>query len=40
MSIRAAELSIPACIGVGENKFEFLKTRKFLTLDCENKRIF
>ena len=40
MSIRSAELSIPACIGIGEKKFELMKKQKYLILDCKNKKIF
>ena len=40
MSIRSAELSLPACIGVGEEKFNEILKKKNLTLDCLNKKIF
>ncbi len=40
MSIRSAELSIPACIGIGEKKFELMKQQKYIILDCKNKKIF
>mgnify|MGYP001162831614 CR=1 FL=1 len=40
MSIRSAELSLPACIGVGEEKFNEILTKKSLTLDCSNMKIF
>ena len=40
MSIRSAELSLPACIGVGEEKFNEILTKKSLTLDCLNMKIF
>ncbi len=40
MSIRAAELSLPACIGLGEAKFNQLKNQKMITLDCLNKLIY
>jgi glutamine kinase len=40
MSIRAAELSLPACIGVGEKKFNEILLKKNITLDCLNKKIY
>ena len=39
MSIRSAELRLPACIGVGDSKFEKFKHMKYLTLDCKNHNI-
>lgn len=39
MSIRAAELRLPACIGVGEEKFEKLTNIRYLTLNCKNHHI-
>ena len=39
MSIRSAELRLPACIGVGDAKFEKFKHMKYLTLDCKNHKI-
>ena len=39
MAIRCSELSIPAAIGIGETKFEELKFKKFISIDCLNKRI-
>ena len=38
MSIRSAELSLPACIGIGETKFNEILLKKNLTLDCLNKK--
>jgi glutamine kinase len=40
MSIRSAELSLPACIGVGEKKFNEIILKKNITLDCLNKKIY
>ena len=40
MSIRSAELSLPACIGVGENKFQKILLSREITLDCQNKKIY
>ena len=40
MSIRSAELSLPACIGVGEKKFNQIILKKNLTIDCLNKKIY
>lgn len=40
MSIRAAELSLPACIGIGEEKFNKICNKINLTLDCLNKKVF
>lgn len=40
MAIRAAELLIPSCIGYGDKNFENLKNKKFITLDCKNRKIF
>ncbi len=35
MAIRCSELNIPAAIGVGEKKFEKLKSVKFINLNCK-----
>ena len=40
MAIRCAELSIPAAIGCGEQKFEMLKKHKILCLDCSASNIY
>lgn len=40
MSVRSAELSLPACIGVGEKKFNEIILKKNITLDCLNKKIY
>ena len=40
MSIRSAELSLPASIGVGENKFNEILKKRNITLDCLNKKIY
>ncbi len=40
MSIRAAELLLPACIGVGEEKFNQISGKKVITIDCLNKKIY
>ena len=40
MSIRCSELSIPAAIGIGEKRFELLKQKNSITLDCQNKKIY
>lgn len=39
MSIRAAELSIPAAIGTGEQIYKTLSSAIELALDCESRRI-
>lgn len=39
MSIRASEYSLPAAIGVGEEKFKKLSQSKNVFLDCLNKKI-
>ena len=39
MAVRCAELSIPAAIGVGEILYEKIINKKFITLDCESKKI-
>ena len=39
MAIRCAELSIPAAIGVGEILYEKIIKKKYITLDCESKKI-
>ena len=39
MSIRALELNIPSAIGVGMDKFNKIKKKKNIILDCKNKRI-
>jgi glutamine kinase len=40
MSIRSAELSLPSCIGVGEKKYNEIISKKHVTLDCLNKKIY
>ena len=40
MSIRCAELSIPAAIGIGNENFNSFVKKNFLTLDCLNKKIY
>lgn len=37
MAIRCLEENIPACIGIGERKFNFFKNSKKVELDCEQK---
>jgi len=39
MAIRCAELSIPAAIGVGQNKFKNVVNSKIIRLDCETNKI-
>jgi len=39
MAIRCAELSIPAAVGVGQNKFENVVSSKIIRLDCETNKI-
>lgn len=39
MAIRAAELNIPAVIGVGEKKFAQYLLAKVLAIDCLNRNI-
>ena len=39
MSIRCAELSIPAAIGVGEKKFQEIIASKSIEIDSINKNI-
>ncbi len=40
MSIRCAEIGLPAAIGTGEVLFEKLKTSTKIQLDCKNQQIF
>ena len=40
MSIRCAELSIPAVIGVGDEKYNLIKNKNRLTIDCINKQLY
>jgi len=40
MSIRSSELDLPAAIGVGEEIYNSLKNKKYITLDCLNKKIY
>ena len=40
MSIRSAELSLPACIGIGDKKFNEILNKKNITIDCVNKRVY
>ena len=40
MSIRSSELALPAAIGVGEEIYNSLKNKKFIKLDCLNKKIY
>ena len=40
MSIRSSELALPAAIGVGEKIYNSLKDKKYITLDCLNKKIY
>ena len=39
MSIRCAELNIPAAIGVGEKTFEELKDKSTIRLNCKIQKI-
>jgi hypothetical protein len=39
MAIRAAELGLPAAIGVGEALFERLVAARLVVLDCAVRRI-
>ena len=39
MAIRCAELSIPAAIGVGQNKFKNIINSKVIRLDCETSKV-
>ena len=39
MSIRCAELNIPAAIGCGEKKFDELKKGKKIFIDCKAQNI-
>ena len=39
MAIRAAELNLPAAIGVGDKLFDKLRISEFISLDCQNKKI-
>ena len=39
MAIRASELNLPAAIGVGEIKYNYIKRAKCIKLDCSNKKI-
>ena len=40
MSIRSSELDLPAAIGVGEEIYNSLKNKEYITLDCLNKKIY
>lgn len=40
MSIRASELALPAAIGVGKEIYNLLKNKKYINLDCLNRKIF
>jgi len=40
MSIRSSELALPAAIGVGEDIYNFLKDKKYVKLDCLNRKIY
>ena len=40
MSLRCSELGIPAAIGVGENYFNKIASKKQVTIDCQTKRIY
>ena len=39
MSIRCAELSIPAVIGIGEEQYNLIKNNNTITIDCINKQL-
>ncbi|WP_019216297.1 PEP-utilizing enzyme [Legionella tunisiensis] len=39
MAIRAAEMSLPAAIGVGESLYEQISKMKLVELDCANQII-
>jgi phosphohistidine swiveling domain-containing protein len=39
MAIRCLEENIPACIGIGERKFNFFKNSKKIELDCKQKTL-
>jgi hypothetical protein len=39
MAIRCLEENLPACIGLGEKKFNFLKNYKKIEINCEQKTI-
>jgi len=40
MSIRSSELALPAAIGVGKEIYNLLKTKKYINLDCLNRKIY
>ena len=40
MSIRCSELAIPAAIGVGDEIYNHLKNKKYINLDCLNKKLY
>ena len=40
MSIRSSELALPAAIGVGKEIYNLLKNKKYINLDCLNRKIF
>lgn len=40
MSIRSAELSLPAAIGVNDENYNRIKNKKNITIDCLNKKIY
>ena len=39
MAIRCSELSVPAAIGIGQNKFEEIENKEFIHLDCISNKI-
>ena len=39
MAIRFLEENIPACIGIGEKKFEQFNNKKKIELNCKQKTI-
>ena len=39
MSIRCAELSIPAVISIGEEQYNLIKNNNTITIDCINKQL-
>tara|TARA_B100000989_G_scaffold21727_1_gene14254 strand:- start:19786 stop:22083 length:2298 start_codon:yes stop_codon:yes gene_type:complete len=40
MSIRSSELALPAAIGVGEEIYNILKNKRYINIDCLNKKIY
>ena len=40
MAIRCHEMGVPAAIGIGNQLFEKIKNKNFISIDCDTKKIF